>query len=264
MRRLLPVLTLVLALAAGPAFAATPVRIVLIGDSTMAESSGWGPAFCKDVSADVTCINLAKGGRSSGSYKAEGSWDKALAELAKTGPWKATYVLVQFGHNDQPGKAGRSTDLATEFPVNMAGYVHDIRAAGATPVLVTPLTRRQFKAGRLNPDLAPWAEATRRVAAAEKVALLDLNADSAAAVQAMGPVASMSLAQADPPEFLIKAAETGTTAEAPKDPPPPPGKAAFDYTHLGPKGSAIFAAIVEKELTAAAPALKPYFLSPRS
>jgi lysophospholipase L1-like esterase len=28
------------------------------------------------------------------------------------------HVLIQFGHNDQPGKPGRSTDLATEFPIN--------------------------------------------------------------------------------------------------------------------------------------------------
>ena len=116
---------LALAVAAPAAAAPEPVRIVLVGDSTMAEGSGWGPAFCKDVAPQVTCINMAKGGRSSGSYRAEGSWTKTMTELAKPGPWTTTYVLVQFGHNDQPGKEGRSTDLATEFPLNMAGYVRD-------------------------------------------------------------------------------------------------------------------------------------------
>ena len=55
---------------------------------------------------------------------------------------RTTYVLIQFGHNDQPGKAERTTDLATEFPANLARYVDEVRAAGAMPVLVTPLTRR--------------------------------------------------------------------------------------------------------------------------
>ena len=35
-------------------------------------------------------------------------------------------VLMQFGHNDQPGKPGRSTDLQTEFPVNLANYIADV------------------------------------------------------------------------------------------------------------------------------------------
>ena len=70
----------------------------------------------------------------------------------------ATYALIQFGHNDQPGKPGRSTDLVTEFPVNIARYVTETRAKAATPVLVTPLARRQFKAGKLDNDSVPRAE----------------------------------------------------------------------------------------------------------
>src|SRR5206468_3159816 len=94
---------------------------------------------------DVTCINLALGGRSSKSFRAEGHWDKVQQLLKDGGAFRATYVLVQFGHNDQPGKAPRSTDLATEFPVNMARYADETTALGGIPVLVTPLTRRSFK-----------------------------------------------------------------------------------------------------------------------
>ena len=47
---------------------------------------------------------------------------------------KGDVLLIQFGHNDQPGKPGRSTDLATEFPANLARYVSYLRAAGATPL----------------------------------------------------------------------------------------------------------------------------------
>src|SRR6266700_3954908 len=163
-----------------------PVRIILVGDSTMAINNGWGPGFCADVVREVTCVNMAKNGRSSGSYRAEGSWANVMEALKHNHDYKATYVLIQFGHNDQPGKPGRSTDLATEFPANMRQYVKEVAAAGGTPVLVTPLTRRTFKDGKVKDDLAAWATATKKVAAEEGVPVLDLNTESLAAVQAMG------------------------------------------------------------------------------
>ncbi|PTT79292.1 lysophospholipase, partial [Pseudomonas sp. HMWF010] len=42
-------------------------KIVLVGDSTTAAQGGWGPSFCgKHVTSFIACINLARGGRSSG------------------------------------------------------------------------------------------------------------------------------------------------------------------------------------------------------
>ena len=100
---------------------ATGPRIILVGDSTMAPRSGYGNALCARVQ-QVACINLARGGRSSKSFRAEGLWDTVLALLNEGGAAKQkTLVLIQFGHNDQPGKPGRSTDLATEFGHNMTG-----------------------------------------------------------------------------------------------------------------------------------------------
>ena len=61
---------------------APPVRIILVGDSTMAVKSGWGPGFCDEiVNPQVTCLNMAKGGRSSASYREEGSWDQVMKVL---------------------------------------------------------------------------------------------------------------------------------------------------------------------------------------
>ena len=77
----------------------------------------------------------------SGSFRAEGRWDEVEGLLRGAAAYRATYVLIQFGHNDQPGKPGRSTDLKTEFPVNMARYAQEVKALGGVPVLVTPLTR---------------------------------------------------------------------------------------------------------------------------
>ncbi|WP_355585652.1 rhamnogalacturonan acetylesterase [Xanthomonas cannabis] len=278
--------------AATVSFAAS--KIVLVGDSTTAVQGGWGPSFCaQHVTSFLSCLNLARGGRSTSNYRAEGSWDIALKEL-RSGGYRQVVVLIQFGHNDQPGKPGRSTDLATEFPANLRRYVAEARAAGAVPVLVTPLTRRHFERGQLLDDLAPWAQATRAVARELQVPVVDLHARSRALVQGMGPVLAMRLAQrpADPQQVI--AAQSGTTigktpassssssssssskvlegasvtaasavATAQDNASAEPmgqAKLAFDYTHLGPEGADVFAAIVADELARQVPALRPLLI----
>lgn len=206
-------------------------RIILTGDSTVASGGGYGDYLCRRQRADTSCLNLAKNGRSSGSFRAEGRWDDVLELLRNGAGFRTTYVLMQFGHNDQPGKPGRSTDLVQEYPANLARYVAEVKAAGGVPVLVTSLTRRSFRNGYVWNDLAPWAAAARAVATREGAALLDLNALSLAAVQAMGP-------------------EQADTLAAPKG-------AGFDYTHLGPKGGRFFGDMAARELLRLFPALGP-------
>ncbi|HEX4739281.1 MAG TPA: rhamnogalacturonan acetylesterase [Allosphingosinicella sp.] len=250
--------------ASGPVLAApeapkhiAPSKIILVGDSTTQVGSGWGGSFCAThVTSFMACLNLARGGRSTSSYRAEGSWDLALGEMRAPG-YRNVWVLIQFGHNDQPGKPGRSTDLATEFPANLARYVDEARAAGAKPVLVTPLSRRIFKGGNLDNDLAPWAAAVRKVAAQKGVPVLDLNAESAAAIEAMGQPAADRLAQAPP--------GTAPTPDAPKAmetvvQPMAQPKLAFDRTHLGVAGANYFSAMVTRELAAAVPDMRPLLL----
>lgn len=245
-------------------------KIILVGDSTTQVGSGWGGSFCAyHVVSFMSCVDLGRGGRSTYSYRAEGSWDIALREM-KSGGYTAVYVLIQFGHNDQPGKAGRSTNLETEFPANLRRYVEEARAAGATPVLLTPLTRREFTNGKLRDDLGPWSQKIRAVAAEMKVPLVDLHARSAAAVQGLGPVEAARLAEIPAPPEVAKAAETGNTISLVRPvpvPPPavppvlPPGPAGsvnlvFDYTHLGRVGADYFSAIVADGLARAVPELQ--------
>ncbi|MBB5766226.1 lysophospholipase L1-like esterase [Xanthomonas arboricola] len=268
-------------------------KIVLVGDSTTAVQGGWGPSFCaQHVTSFLSCLNLARGGRSTSNYRAEGSWEIALHEL-RSGGYRQVYVLIQFGHNDQPGKPGRSTDLTTEFPANLRRYVAEARAAGAIPMLVTPLTRRQFARGQLVDDLGPWAEATRKVAQELQVPLIDLHARSRALVQGMGPVLAMRLAQRPAEPAQVLAAQSGTTigktpvqalhssssssssssskivaagsvsASAQDNANAEPmgqAKLAFDYTHLGADGADLFAAIVADELAKHVPALRPLLI----
>ncbi len=117
------------------------IRIVLVGDSTVADSSGWGLGFkCRVDPQKAQCINLAAGGRSSLSYLREKRWDDALG-------LNADYYLIQFGHNDQPGKPGVSTEPGMGYRESLIRYVEEAKAAGSQPVLITPLTR---------PGFVPW------------------------------------------------------------------------------------------------------------
>ncbi len=236
-------------LAAAPT-QAQPLRVILVGDSTLATRSGYGDALCQRFRPEVVCINLARGGRSSGSFRAEGLWDRVQDLLSEGSGYRASYVLIQFGHNDQPGKPGRSTDLATEFPVNMARYITEVKALGGVPVVLTPLTRRSFKGGVLQNDLRPWAEASIRVAAAQQATLLDLNALSHAAVQAMGEEEADTLAMAPKPAVGVPALPSSQSERAGAANP------VFDRTHLGDKGARMFSALVAQELIRLQPDLR--------
>ncbi|HUR41044.1 MAG TPA: rhamnogalacturonan acetylesterase [Verrucomicrobiae bacterium] len=244
-------------------------KLILVGDSTAAPHSGWGGAFCAHhVKWEVSCVNLARSARSTRSYRSEGSWDLALAEMKVRG-YERIVVLIQMGHNDQARHKGeRWTELASEFPENLRRFVREARTAGALPVLVTPLSRREFREGRLDNTLAPWSEQVRKVARELRVPLVDLNARSAELVQSLGPVAAMKFAQRAPTGEEHDAAAKGTTLPAPPPPPkaeepekpPAPGARGsvtlkFDYTHLGWDGARVFAAMVAEDLGTAVPEL---------
>ncbi|MBC7916468.1 MAG: rhamnogalacturonan acetylesterase [Rhodoferax sp.] len=230
-----PALLLTAAAAMAQTTVSPSARVLLIGDSTMATRNGYGDALCARLRPGVECLNLAKNGRSSGSFRAEGLWEAAMAHLQTPVP---TWVLIQFGHNDQPGKPGRSTDLQTEYPVNLARYVADVRQLGATPVLVTPLTRRTFKGDQLQNDLLPWAESMKTVAKQSGVALIDLNTLSFQAVQVMGQAQADTLATEPPPAEPVQSASTATTEVVTTK------KSTFDRTHVGIKGAQLFSGMV--------------------
>src|ERR1700691_503364 len=71
----------------------TTVRIDLIGDSTQTDNAGYGRGFCANFKPTVDCVNMARGGASTRTYRELGIWDRALQT-------KPDYMLIQFGHND--------------------------------------------------------------------------------------------------------------------------------------------------------------------
>jgi pectinesterase len=224
-------------LASGVATVSTPVcvtaadasiKIVLVGDSTVTDNAGWGLGFKQFLTDKAECINTARGGRSSMSFMKEGLWTNALA-------FKGDYYLIQFGHNNEPGKPGRSTDMPT-FISDMKQYVDEARTIGAKPILVTPLTRRQWdraNPGKIKSSLAPYADEVRKIAAEKKVPVVDLHARSIELCESLGREKCL--------EFSPVKTVNGTNA--------------VDGTHLNAEGHVLFARLVVDELRKSVPEL---------
>lgn len=224
---------LIAALFAASLFAAepplSPVRVVLVGDSTVNDEGGWGPGFRAFFGPELQVVNLARNGRSSKSFRSEGLWAPAIAG-------KPDYILIQFGHNDGPGKgADRETDPKTTFRENMTRYIEEARAAGAQPVLVTSIVRRTFTPdGKIKPDsLLPYVEAIRELAAAQKLPLIDLYSLTVAQAEQLGPDGCGDI-----------------------DARLPDGKR--DHTHLGLKGRQEIGRMAAQEFVKLIPAVRSY------
>jgi lysophospholipase L1-like esterase len=200
-----------------PADPALP-SLVLIGDSTVrnghddgqgkgpAGQWGWGNPIANYFDkAKINVVNRAVGGLSSRTYVTSGHWQRTLA-LVK----KGDVVLMQFGHNDASAindtsrargtirGVGNETEeidnLLTKqretvhsYGWYLADYVAQIRAKGATPVIVSLIPRKRWgddgKARRNAADYAGWA---REVARRDNVGFIDLNELAARRYDAIG------------------------------------------------------------------------------
>jgi hypothetical protein len=82
----------------------------------------------------------------------------------------------------------------TTYKADLERFVADARTHGATPVLVTPVSRRTFGDGAsVTNSLGDYPEAVRRVAREQGVALIDLNAMSKVLYEALGPEKAKAL-----------------------------------------------------------------------
>src|SRR4051812_22820804 len=178
-----------------------PLRLVLIGDSTVCEypgtlaSRGWGQ-FIEErfTPGTVKVINLAAEGSSTKTFIQEGRWQMALAE-------KPDYVLIQFGHNDShAADKPESTDAQTDYKNFLRRYIDGAHAAGATPILVTPMVRRSFDArGKIAENqsvgnLLPYVRAMKEISQEKSVGLIDLYTSSKELAEKLGPQGSAALA----------------------------------------------------------------------
>ncbi|KFC21629.1 rhamnogalacturonan acetylesterase [Chryseobacterium sp. FH1] len=175
----------------------TTTNIFLAGDSTLTDYSlesnyqekrypqqGWGGVFQEFFVADslktlkspalaknVLVVDKAKGGRSTRTFFQEGRW-RYIFENLKQKDW----VLIQFGHNDESvKKVDRYVDVPG-YKEYLRLFISQVREKGATPVLVTSVSRNSpWKDGVLGDSHPEYAPAMIEVAQELKVDLIDLN-----------------------------------------------------------------------------------------
>ncbi len=170
-----------------------PVRIFLIGDSTCATKNlekqnperGWGQVFQPFFDGTVTVENHAANGRSTKSFRDEGGWETVCEKLRP-----GDYVFIQFGHNDQKSADPARYSSPDDYAENLRRYVRETRERGGVPVLLTPVVRRHFADGELVDTHGAYPDAVRRVAAEERVTLLDVEPRIRAWVASLGDEAS--------------------------------------------------------------------------
>ncbi|SDG45412.1 rhamnogalacturonan acetylesterase [Epilithonimonas hungarica] len=154
--------------------------LFLIGDSTMSNKDnpdknpehGWGQVLPQFFTSGIEIQNLAMNGRSSKSFRTEGRWDKIEKQLKK-----GDFVIIQFGHNDQKLKdSTKFTNPYTQYRANLERYVNETRAKGATPILMTSITRRNFNEnGVLIDTHKEYSLVVKLVADAMKVSFVDMQ-----------------------------------------------------------------------------------------
>jgi lysophospholipase L1-like esterase len=168
---------------------ATAPTIYLAGDSTVTDQSAepaasWGQMLPAMFDNQVAVANHAKSGETLKSFLTSLRLDKILSTI-QPGDW----LFIQFGHNDQKSQWPQTyVDTAETYPAYLRAYIAEARRRGAHPVLVTSPERRNFDAnGRIAGTMTEYAEAVRKLAAEQRVPLIDLNADTRAIYEALGP-----------------------------------------------------------------------------
>lgn len=186
----------------------------LTGDSTVqtydatayAPQAGWGQMLGRFLSDDVAVKNHAIGGRSSKNFLTQGRLDEVLRSIRP-----GDYLFAQFGHNDATQGVDDRYASPADYKEYLRTYVLGARQRGATPVLVTPVSRRNFDpaTGLFRVSFPEYVEKMTELAAEEDVPLVDLSASSRAYLDEIGPEAAKAVfLHVDPGVFPNRPAGT--------------------------------------------------------
>lgn len=170
-------------------------RVFYIGDSTVQcnridtwPQCGMGQVFSLFLRPEIRVFNHARNGRSTKSFYEEDLWLPVENALRP-----GDFLLIQFGHNDEKSEDATRYTTPAQYADNLSAYAQAALAKGALPVLITPLTRRQFVGDMLTQSHGAYPDAVRHLAAAEHLPLIDLTAASRALVERLGEPASRAL-----------------------------------------------------------------------
>ena len=173
-----------------------PIKIFMVGDSTMADKSpvnenperGWGMVLPSYFNNNVVIENHARNGRSSKTFIAEGRWDFVLNRIGE-----GDYVIIQFGHNDEvPSKKSYCSEA--EFEANFRKMVTDVSRKNANPILCTSIARRKFDSvGNLVDTHPVYPDIIKKVAKEMHIPLIDMELKSEVLLKKYGVEGSKKL-----------------------------------------------------------------------
>jgi lysophospholipase L1-like esterase len=166
-----------------------PLTIWLIGDSTMAQKPtnkfpehGWGMPFANYFNHAVQVKNKAKNGRSTRTFLQENLWQPIVDSLQE-----GDYVFIQFGHNDESQKHPDRYTSPEDYRINLLKFINETKAKKATPILLTPVSRRYFdKEGKIKQTHLPYSDVVRVLAKEQNVMVIDLDEKSRNLYQQFG------------------------------------------------------------------------------
>jgi lysophospholipase L1-like esterase len=196
-----------------PADPALP-SLFLIGDSTVRNGRGdgsngqwgWGePLAAFFDQSKINVVNRAVGGLSSRTFLTGGFWSSTLP-MIKPGD----VVLIQFGHNDasplNDNSRARGTirsagpefeeidnqltgkrEVVRSYGWYLANYVEQIRAAGATAIICSPVPRKTWTERSINRHDATWSRWAAEAAANSGALFIHLHGIIADRYDAVGP-----------------------------------------------------------------------------
>jgi pectinesterase len=187
-KRLLAAAALALLMAAST----TPKHsLYVVGDSTSclyasteAPRTGWGQVLQDYFKPEsVAVVDKALSGRSSKSFYVEGAWAPVKALLQK-----GDYVIIAFAHNDEKtDDTARGTLPGSTFEQYLSIYIDDAKAAGAIPLLVTPIERNGWtNSTTVKASHGAYPQAIRDLAAKKGIGVVDLTALTTARYQQLG------------------------------------------------------------------------------
>ena len=205
------------------------MTVGLIGDSTVAVQSGWGPAFAERFDSRAKIVNCAKNGATLQALS------KKLDDLVQLKP---DYVLIQFGHNDQKrydttiysdhlrSLRGTHKEVWRQGGDCEFGHPSQLRRSREDRVQLGQKTKSTITRGRYVTD---YANAAKVVAGELNLPFIDLHGASIATTTRSAAEESMT--------YNFKEG---------------------DKTHFNKKGAEAITDLILEELKSVVPELAPY------
>ncbi|MGA2746782.1 MAG: rhamnogalacturonan acetylesterase [Candidatus Sulfotelmatobacter sp.] len=162
--------------------------VFIAGDSTVTDqprepTTSWGQMFTRFFGPGVAIANHAESGETLKSFITGLRLDKVLSQMKK-----GDYLFIEFGHNDMKQNWPQTyVEPFTTHKAYLEVFIAEARRRGATPILVTPMQRRNFDGLKIRNSLGDFPESVRQTAREQNVPLIDLEKMSIAFYEALGP-----------------------------------------------------------------------------